>query len=220
MGWDGIWRSRLVSPRCESLEHLCLSAKRMRWLPAHGSTDCDYDPLPLGEHSRQEVARSAGVDPGYIGRLTELGILRPGPGGAFSHGDARRARWVHSLEEAGVPLDEMAAAVREGALSFSFLDAAAFDRFTEVSSTTFKELSARTGIPLDHLKVIREAVGFAEPRLEEADGLPDHLEKVQRDARPCAQFFEGRAADLREPIERGRIQEGEGKRSLSDGRGH
>ncbi len=167
MGWDGIWRSRLVSPRCESLEHLCLSAKRMRWLPAHGSTDCDYDPLPLGEHSRQEVARRAGVDPDYIDRLTELGILRPGPGGAFSHGDARRARWVHSLEEAGVPLDEMAAAVREGALSFSFLDAAAFDRFTEVSSTTFKELSARTGIPLDHLKVIREAVGFAEPRLED-----------------------------------------------------
>jgi len=74
---------------------------------------------------------------------------------------------VHSLEEAGVPLDEMAAAVREGALSFSFLDAAAFDRFTEVSSTTFKELSARTGIPLDLLKVIREAVGFAEPRLED-----------------------------------------------------
>jgi len=58
----------------------------------------------------------------------------------------------------------MAAAVRDGALSFSFLDASAFDRFAEVSGTTFHELSARTGIPKDLLKVVREATGFAEPQ--------------------------------------------------------
>jgi class 3 adenylate cyclase len=68
------------------------------------------------------------------------------------------------LERSGVPLDGMAAAVREGALSFSFLDASAFDRFAEVSGTTFDELSARTGIPMELLKVVREATGFAEPR--------------------------------------------------------
>ncbi|HYV01570.1 MAG TPA: adenylate cyclase regulatory domain-containing protein [Actinomycetota bacterium] len=76
----------------------------------------------------------------------------------------RRARWVRSLERAGVPLDGMAAAVRDGALSFSFLDVAAFDRFAGLSGTTFRELSERTGVPLDLLKVVREAVGFAEPR--------------------------------------------------------
>ena len=118
----------------------------------------------MGEHSRQEVARRAGVDPGYVDRLVELGILRPDAGDAFSQGDARRARWVRGLERAGVPLEGMAAAVREGALSFSFLDASAFDRFAEVSGTTFHELSARTGIPLDLLKVVREATGLAEPQ--------------------------------------------------------
>jgi len=118
----------------------------------------------MAEHSREEVARSAGVDPDYVDRLTELGILKPGPGGAFSQGDALRARWVHGLEEAGVPLEGMAAAVRDGALSFTFLDAAAFDRFAGVSTTTFLELSTRTGVPLDLLKVVREAVGFAEPQ--------------------------------------------------------
>ena len=66
-----------------------------------------------------------------------------------------------------MPLDGMATAVRDGSLSFSFLDAAAFDRFAEVSGTTFQELSARTGIPRDLLKVVREAVGFAEPRPED-----------------------------------------------------
>jgi adenylate cyclase len=121
----------------------------------------------VGEHSRQDVAQRAGVDPEYVDRLIELGILKPGPGDAFSPGDVRRARWVRSLERAGVPLDGIAAAVRQGTLSFSFLDVAVFDRFALLSDTTFQELSARTGIPLDLLKMVREAVGFAEPRPED-----------------------------------------------------
>jgi adenylate cyclase len=121
----------------------------------------------VGEHSRQELARRAGVDTDYVDRLVELGILRPGTGATFSSGDVRRARWVHSFEEAGVPIDGMAAAVRDGTLSFSFLDATAFDRFAGLSGATFNELSASTGIPLDLLKVVREALGFAEPRPED-----------------------------------------------------
>jgi adenylate cyclase len=118
-------------------------------------------------YSRQEVARRAGVDPDYVDRLVELGILTPDSGG-FSPGDALRARWVQSLERAGVPLEGMAAAVRDGTLSFSFMDQAAFDRFTGLSDTTFQELSERTGIPMDLLKVVREALGFAEPRPEDS----------------------------------------------------
>jgi hypothetical protein len=120
----------------------------------------------VGEHSRQEVARKAGVDPDYVDRLVELGLLKPGTGDTFSPGDVRRARWVQGLERAGVPLDGMAAAVRDGALSFSFLDVTAFDRFAGLSATTFRELSERTGVPLELLRVVREAVGFAEPRPE------------------------------------------------------
>ena len=121
----------------------------------------------MGEQSRKEVARRAGVDPGYVDRLVELGILQLGQDDAFSQGDVLRARWVHDLEAAGVPLEGMASAVRDGSLSFSYLDASAFDRFAEISSTTFRELSENTGIPMDLLKVVREAVGFAEPRPED-----------------------------------------------------
>ncbi|MGH2662527.1 MAG: adenylate cyclase regulatory domain-containing protein [Actinomycetota bacterium] len=117
--------------------------------------------------TRQEVAHRAGVEIDYVGRLVELGILTPGAGDAFSPGDVRRARWIKSLERAGVPLDGMAAAVRDGALSFAFMDVTAFDRFAGLSGTTFHQLSARTGIPLELLRVIREAVGFAEPRPED-----------------------------------------------------
>ena len=115
------------------------------------------------------MAARAGVDPDYVDRLVELGILSPGSGNTFSAGDVRRARWVQSFEQAGVPLEGLAAAVRDGTLSFSYLDATAFDRFAGVSTTTFRELSERTGVPLDLLLVVREAHGFAEP------GPEDHV---------------------------------------------
>jgi class 3 adenylate cyclase len=116
---------------------------------------------------RQEVARRAGVDPEYIDRLVELGILAPDKDGTFSPGDVRRASWVQSLDQAGVPLDGLAAAVRDGTLSFSYLDASAFDRFTGQTDTTFRELSTRTGIPLELLTAIHETLGYAEPRPED-----------------------------------------------------
>ena len=74
---------------------------------------------------------------------------------------------MQNLEQAGVPLDGIAAAILDGTLSFSYLDATAFDRFAGLSGTTFQELSARTGIPAELLMVVREAVGFAEPRPED-----------------------------------------------------
>ena len=118
----------------------------------------------MDDRSRGEVALRAGVDPEYVDRLVELGILTPGSGDTFSPGDVRRARWVRSFEDAGVPLAGIAAAVRDGAISFSYLDASAFDRFAGLSGTTFQQLTDQTGIPLDLLRVLREAVGFAEPR--------------------------------------------------------
>jgi adenylate cyclase len=118
-------------------------------------------------YTRQEVAQRAGVDPDYVDRLVELGILTPAGAHAFSPGDALRARWLRSLERAGVPLEGLAAAVRDGALSFSFLDVAAYDQFAGLSATTFQQLSAQTGIPLELLMVVREAFGFAEPRPED-----------------------------------------------------
>jgi adenylate cyclase len=119
--------------------------------------------------SRQDVADRAGVDRGYVDRLVELGILQPGNDDTYSPGDVRRARWVKGFERAGVPLEGIATAVRDGALSFSYLDATAFDRFAGVSRTKFRELSERTGVPMDLLLEVREAHGFAEP------GPEDHV---------------------------------------------
>ncbi|MGH8914321.1 MAG: adenylate/guanylate cyclase domain-containing protein [Acidimicrobiia bacterium] len=121
----------------------------------------------MSEHSRQEVAHKAGVDLAYVDRLVDLGMLRPADGDVFSSGDVRRARWIHNFEQAGVPLEGVASAVRKGTLSFAYLDVSAFDWFAGLTSTTFEELSDRRGIPFELLAVVREAFGYAEPRPED-----------------------------------------------------
>jgi class 3 adenylate cyclase/DNA-binding transcriptional MerR regulator len=133
-------------------------------------------------YTRQEVAQRAGVDPDYVDRLVELGILTPAAADAFSRGDVLRARWLQSLERAGVPLEGLAAAVRDGALSFSFLDVAAYDRFAGLSDTTFQQLSTQTGIPLELLMVVRGAFGFAEPQPE------DHVHQNELSVIPLIQL--------------------------------
>ena len=133
--------------------------------------------------SKQDVADRAGVDRGYVDRLVELGILQPGSGDTYSPGDVRRARWVKGFERAGVPLEGIATAVRDGALSFSYLDATAFDRFAGVSQTKFRELSERTGVPMDLLLVVREAHGFAEP------GPEDHVREDELEIVPAMELL-------------------------------
>lgn len=117
--------------------------------------------------SPPEVASKAGVDLEYVDRLVELGFMTPGAGETFSSSDVLKARWIRSLESAGVPLDGMAAAVRDGTLSFSYLDMSAFDRFAGLSGTTFRQLSDETGIPPALLSVVREAFGYPEPKAED-----------------------------------------------------
>jgi adenylate cyclase len=44
-----------------------------------------------------------------------------------------------------------------------FLDAAAYERFATLADETFRQVSARTGVPLELLTAIREAIGSPEP---------------------------------------------------------
>lgn len=113
------------------------------------------------------MAHQAGVDAEYVDRLVELGILTPGDRDVFSPGDVRRARWIHNFELAGVPLEGIATTVRDGTLSFAYLDVSAFDWFAGLTSTTFHELSRSRGIPFEILSGVREAFGYAEPRPED-----------------------------------------------------
>jgi class 3 adenylate cyclase len=117
----------------------------------------------MAGYAREDVAERAGVERGFVDRLVELGLISPGAPDRFSAGDVRRAIMARSLEDAGIPLDGVAAAIRAGSLSLDFLDTEPYERFAALSAETFAQVSARTGVPLELLLTIREAIGMAQP---------------------------------------------------------
>jgi adenylate cyclase len=125
---------------------------------------------------QDEAAGRAGVEPAYLDRLTELGILTCTELGRFSAGDVRRAQLVATLEDAGIPLDGLAEAMRRGAITLGFLDTPAYERFAALSPETFLQVSERTGIPIELLTTIREAIGLAPP--EPDDRLRDDEQAI------------------------------------------
>jgi len=110
----------------------------------------------------EQAAERAGVEPAYLLRLRELGIV-PGAGEAFSDGDVRRALTARSLEGAGIPLDVLGDAIRRGALNLNFLDSEAYERFAGLCDETFQQVSDRTDVPVELLMAIRESIGMAQP---------------------------------------------------------
>jgi adenylate cyclase len=116
----------------------------------------------LIEYPTAAIAERAGVDPAFVDRLIDLGILTPRQRQA-APADVRKARLVHGLDLAGFALDELAAALTSGALSFSFLDHPVFDRFSGLTDTTFRDVSEKNRIPMETLMVVREAIGLAPP---------------------------------------------------------
>jgi adenylate cyclase len=111
--------------------------------------------------SRQEAADRAGVAVDFVDDYVALGFLEPGEGDRFTTGDVRRIVMGQTLVNAGIPLDAMGQFTARGEASLAFLDNPLYDRFAMLSTTTFRELAERTGVPVESLVVIREAVGGA-----------------------------------------------------------
>jgi adenylate cyclase len=142
--------------------------------------------------SREEAAERAGVEPSYLDRLIELGILAPADPARFSGGDVRRIGMAKSLEGAGIPLDRVGAALQQGAISIDFLDAVAYERFASLAGETFQQVSDRTGVPLELLTTLREAIGSAPPspddrmREDELQVVPFLELQIHSEFRPTA----------------------------------
>jgi adenylate cyclase len=117
----------------------------------------------MNSYSREEAAQRAGVEPNDLLRLEGLGILAADDEDRFSAGDVRRVLVARSLEDAGIALDDVVAALGRDVVKFAFVDAAAYERFAAFAPETFQEVSDRTGVPLELLTVIREAIGMAQP---------------------------------------------------------
>jgi len=56
----------------------------------------------MTSYSAEDAADGAGVEPGYLARLVDLGILAPAEGDRYTPGDVRRLMMVKSIEESGI----------------------------------------------------------------------------------------------------------------------
>jgi adenylate cyclase len=108
------------------------------------------------------LADLAGVTEPEVQRLVDLGILVARDGaGPFLAADVPKVRLATACEQAGLPLDEIAAAIRAGRLSFAFLEGAPYRQWPVRSGRTYRQVSQQTGVPLELLGSALEAIGFA-----------------------------------------------------------
>jgi adenylate cyclase len=109
-----------------------------------------------------DLAGLAEVTEAEIGRMVDLGVLVPREGPApFRATDIQKVRLAMACERAGLPMDTIAEVIRAGRLSFAFMEAAPYQRWALPSTRTFRQVSQDTGIPLEDLREILEAMGFA-----------------------------------------------------------
>jgi adenylate cyclase len=116
----------------------------------------------MKELSASGLADLAGTTTVEVQRLVELGILVPRDGTEpFLDTDVQKVRLAAGCEQAGLPMEAIAAAIRAGRLSFAFLEAAPFRRWAVRSTRTYRQVSQETEIPLDTLGAVLESMGFA-----------------------------------------------------------
>jgi adenylate cyclase len=122
----------------------------------------------LGALSAAELADLAGVTEAEIGRLVDLGILVARDGTRpFLATDAQKVRLAMACEQAGLPMEGIALAIRAGRLSFAFLEAAPYRRWAVRSPRTYRQVSQETRVPLEVLHAALESMGFARAAPEE-----------------------------------------------------
>jgi adenylate cyclase len=113
-----------------------------------------------------ELASLTGRDTEEIRRLREAGLLTPTTDGRHEVGDVHRVRLIAGFIESGIPLDSIAGANREGAITLSY-----YDRLHAPpgmpSQRTYQEIDEELG---DLARGIFAAIGLAEP--EPSSRLP------------------------------------------------
>jgi class 3 adenylate cyclase len=117
----------------------------------------------VAEFSRREAAERAGVSLDDLDQLVELGLVKPDNEDRFTAGGVRKVGLIASLRAGGIPVEALATAFRAGSVTLDFLDDPAYENFSSLSGLTFNDLASQTGIPVELLTVIREAIGSSVP---------------------------------------------------------
>jgi adenylate cyclase len=110
----------------------------------------------------KEVADRAGVSLELAQAMADEGVFQR-PDDDLDAGSVRRAMLLSVCIDAGIPLETLGRAMREGFVSLNVLDRQYYARWGERLEITWEDLAAQSGIPLDVLQQMYAAVGFAPP---------------------------------------------------------
>jgi adenylate cyclase len=105
-----------------------------------------------------EVAVAGGTSEETVEHLAELGVIAPTNGGAFLPSDVRRVRLTLALETSGVPFEAVGDAIRDGRVSFDFIDELAPNPIPLLPETQ-TELVERLGLPHDLARALGTILG-------------------------------------------------------------
>src|SRR6266550_3893335 len=111
------------------IDKLDLTEKRTQALPSALVTDT----TKATDFSPAEAAQRAGVDEAYVEQLISLGVVEASPNKRLRPAGVRAVQLSRTLDNAGIPLEGMAALIRRGELSLAFLDTPAYERFAALS---------------------------------------------------------------------------------------
>ena len=120
--------------------------------------------------SEGELADRTGGDVGRIRRLVELGMLKP-EDGSFRRRDVMRVRVIGQLEETGLELTALAAAMAAGHLTLGYMEASG--RRHPRADRTFTEVGASVGVPFATLERLYVAFGLPRPSPDEQVRMED-----------------------------------------------
>ena len=141
------------------------------------------DQPATGRITADELALRLGVEPAWVERVATLGVLDRDADGRFDPGDVHRLRALQAFEAAGVPLEALVAASRDGVISLRYYDEL-HPPPGELSGRTYEAFAASLSDRGAHLTRLFAAFGLAEPepgaRLSIADEalIADLLEIV------------------------------------------
>jgi adenylate cyclase len=112
----------------------------------------------LRELTLAEVAVAGGTTEDTVSQLAELGVIAPSNGGVFRPSDVRRVRLVLALATSGVPFEAVGQAIREGRISFDFIEELAPNPIPLLPETQ-TELVARLGLSDDLARSLGTILG-------------------------------------------------------------
>jgi hypothetical protein len=130
--------------------------------------------------SASGLADLAGTTVAEVRRLVDLGILVVGDGaGPFRASDVQKVRLVEACEQSGLRMEGIAAAIRAGRLSLTFVEAAPYRRWAVRSALTYRQVSQETGRTSRHFIV--ELLG---PSESDRPSGHDHNQRVRTEPLP------------------------------------